>query len=189
MSTFDIQISKVLCPTGLSAAGVEPNAYAAQRHPSRENRMNLAKIPCRGHLQGQTPIEPLKNFSAALGGKIHFWIKRDDLPPGCGGGNKTRKLDFSFVEAIAQGADAVMTCGAVQSNHCRLTLAWAVKEGLDCQLVLEERVKDSDDPNASGNNFLFRLMGVETDRRCRRCGAVSGPGCRQAEMTGDDGHG
>jgi D-cysteine desulfhydrase len=50
----------------------------------------------------------------------------------------------------------------VQSNHCRLTLAWAVKEGLDCHLELEERVKDSYDPNASGNNFLFRLMGVES---------------------------
>lgn len=124
--------------------------------------MNLAKIPRRGYLQGPTPIEPLKNFSVALGGKINFWIKRDDLLPGCGGGNKTRKLDFSFAEAIAQGADAVITCGAVQSNHCRLTLAWAVKEGLDCHLVLEERVKYSYDPNASGNNFLFRLMGVKS---------------------------
>jgi hypothetical protein len=69
MSTFDIRISKVLRPTGLSAAGVEPNAYAAQRHPSRENRMNLAKIPRRGYLQGATPIEPLKNFSVVLSGK------------------------------------------------------------------------------------------------------------------------
>ena len=124
--------------------------------------MNLAKIPRRGYLQGPTPIEPLKNLSAALGGKINFWIKRDDLLPGCGGGNKTRKLDFSFADALSQGADAIVTCGAVQSNHCRLTLAWAVKEGMDCHLVLEERVKDSYKTDASGNNFLFQLMGVKS---------------------------
>jgi len=124
--------------------------------------MNLAKIPRRGYLQGPTPIEPLKNLSAALGGKINFWIKRDDLLPGCGGGNKTRKLDFSFAEALSQGADSIITCGAVQSNHCRLTLAWAVKEGMDCHLVLEERVKDSYKTDASGNNFLFQLMGVKS---------------------------
>jgi D-cysteine desulfhydrase len=124
--------------------------------------MNLAKIPRRGYLQRPTPIEPLKNLSAALGGKINFWIKRDDLLPGCGGGNKTRKLDFSFADALSQGADAIVTCGAVQSNHCRLTLAWAVKEGMDCHLVLEERVKDSYKKDASGNNFLFQLMGVKS---------------------------
>ena len=124
--------------------------------------MNLAKIPRRGYLQGPTPIEPLKNLTAALGGKINFWIKRDDLLPGCGGGNKTRKLDFSFADALSQGADAIVTCGAVQSNHCRLTLAWAVKENMDCHLVLEERVKDSYKTDASGNNFLFQLMGVKS---------------------------
>lgn len=52
--------------------------------------------------------------------------------------------------------------GAVQSNHCRLTLAWAVKEGLDCHLILEERVKGSYKPEASGNNFLFQLLGVKS---------------------------
>ena len=88
--------------------------------------MNLAKIPRRVYLQGPTPIELLKKFSAALGGKINFLIKRDDFLPGCGGGNKTRKLDFSFAEAISQ-EDAA--------------------------------------------------------------GAVSEPGCRRAELTGDDGHG
>ena len=60
-----------------------------------------------------------------------------------------------------KGADTLITCGAVQSNHCRLTLAAAVKEGLKCRLVLEERVANSYNPDASGNNFLFRLLGVE----------------------------
>jgi D-cysteine desulfhydrase len=55
----------------------------------------------------------------------------------------------------------LITCGAVQSNHCRLTLAAAVKEGLKCRLVLEERVPGSYRPEAGGNNFLYRLLGVE----------------------------
>jgi D-cysteine desulfhydrase len=78
-----------------------------------------------------------------------------------GGGNKTRKLEFLVADALAQGADTLITCGAVQSNHCRLTLAAAVKEGLKCRLVLEERVPGSYKPESSGNNFLFQLLGVE----------------------------
>ena len=99
-------------------------------------------------------------FSKALGG-FNVYIKRDDLLGLTSGGNKTRKLEFLVADALAQGADTLITCGAVQSNHCRLTLAAAVKEGLKCRLVLEERVPKSYDPNASGNNFLFRLLGVE----------------------------
>ena len=68
-----------------------------------------------------------------------------------GGGNKTRKLEFLVADALAQGADTLITCGAPQSNHCRLTLAAAVKEGLKCRLVLEQRVPNSYDAKASGN--------------------------------------
>ena len=124
--------------------------------------MNLAQFPRRGYLKSPTPIEPLKNFSKALGNRVNVWIKRDDLLPGCAGGNKTRKLDFCFADALEQGCDTVITCGAVQSNHCRLTLSWAVYEGMDCHLVLEERVAGSYNPEASGNNFLFQLMGVKS---------------------------
>ncbi len=124
--------------------------------------MNLAIFPRRGYLQGPTPIEAAPSFSKALGGNVNIYIKRDDLLPGAGGGNKTRKLDFCLAEAILQGADTVITCGAVQSNHCRLTLAWSVKEGMDCHLVLEERVKGSYNQEASGNNFLFQLLGVKS---------------------------
>ena len=122
--------------------------------------MNLAQFPRRGYVQTATPIEFLPNFSKALGGKANVFIKRDDLLPGCAGGNKTRKLDFCIADALAKGADAIITCGAVQSNHARLTLAWAVHEGLECHLVLEERVKGSYKPDASGNNFLYHLLGV-----------------------------
>ncbi len=122
--------------------------------------MNFTRFPRRRYLTGQTPLEAMPALSKTLGGKVNLWIKRDDLLPGAGGGNKTRKLEFCIGEALAQGADTLITCGAVQSNHCRLTLSWACKEGMDCHLVLEERVPGSYKPTASGNNFLFHLLGV-----------------------------
>lgn len=122
--------------------------------------MNLARFPRRRYTEGYTPIEKLPRFTEALSGP-DIYIKRDDLLGLTAGGNKTRKLEFLVADALAQGADTLITCGAVQSNHCRLTLAAAVKEGLQCRLVLEERVPKSYNPDASGNNFLFRLLGVE----------------------------
>ena len=122
--------------------------------------MNLAKFPRRKYTEGFTPIEKLSRFSSLFDGPT-VYIKRDDLLGLSGGGNKTRKLEFVVADALAHGADTLITCGAVQSNHCRLTLSAAVKEGLKCRLVLEERVPNSYDPNASGNNFLFNLLGVE----------------------------
>lgn len=126
--------------------------------------MDLTKFPRRQYLQGATPIEFAPTFSKALGDKVNVFIKRDDLLPGCSGGNKTRKLDFCIADALEKGADTIITCGAVQSNHCRLTLSWAVKEGLDCHLVLEERVAGSYKPDGSGNNFLFNLLGVASTK-------------------------
>jgi D-cysteine desulfhydrase len=122
--------------------------------------MHLARFPRRRYTPGWTPIEKLERLSTRLGGP-DIYIKRDDLLGLAGGGNKTRKLEFLVADALAQGADTLITCGAVQSNHCRLTLAAAVKEGLKCRLVLEERVPNSYNPDATGNNFLFRLLGVE----------------------------
>ena len=123
--------------------------------------MNLAQFPRRRYTEGFTPIEAAPRFSSALGGP-NIYIKRDDLLGLSAGGNKTRKLEFLVADALEQGADTLITCGAVQSNHCRLTLAAAVKEGLKCRLVLEERVAGSYTPGASGNNFLFQLLGVES---------------------------
>jgi D-cysteine desulfhydrase len=122
--------------------------------------MDLARFPRRRYTSGKTPLEFLPRFTQALGGP-NIYIKRDDLLGLTSGGNKTRKLEFLVAEALNQGADTLITCGAIQSNHCRLTLSAAVKEGLKCRLVLEERVPQSYDPQASGNNFLFRLLGVE----------------------------
>ncbi|MBW1695441.1 MAG: D-cysteine desulfhydrase [Deltaproteobacteria bacterium] len=137
--------------------------------------MNLAKFPRRRYTDGWTPIEHLSKLSAELNGPKIF-IKRDDLLGLAGGGNKTRKLEFVVAEALGKGADTLITCGAVQSNHCRLTLAAAVKEGLKCQMVLEERVKGSYNPDASGNNFLYGLLGVENIK------VVSGGSDMMAEM-------
>ena len=122
--------------------------------------MNLAKFPRRNYSYGPTPIEKLSHLSRVLGGP-ELYIKRDDLLGLAGGGNKTRKLEFLVADALRQGADTLITCGAVQSNHCRLTLAAAVREGLRCRLVLEERVPASYDQRAGGNNFLYQLLGVE----------------------------
>ena len=122
--------------------------------------MHLARFPRRRYTEGWTPLERMERLSRLLGGP-DLYIKRDDLLGLAGGGNKTRKLEFLVADALAQGADTLVTCGAVQSNHCRLTLAAAAKEGLKCRLVLEERVPNSYNPDATGNNFLFRLLGVE----------------------------
>ncbi|MBT4287375.1 MAG: D-cysteine desulfhydrase [Deltaproteobacteria bacterium] len=123
--------------------------------------MNLAQFERRRYNGWATPIEKLDRFSEALDGP-EIYIKRDDLLGLSAGGNKTRKLEFLVADAIDQGADTLVTCGAVQSNHCRLTLAAAVKEGMKCRLILEERVAGSYKEDASGNNFLFKLLGVES---------------------------
>ena len=122
--------------------------------------MDLTRFPRRKYLEAPTPLHALPHFSKALGGS-NIYIKRDDLLPGTEGGNKTRKLEFVVGDAIEKGADTLITCGAIQSNHCRLTLSAAIKEGLSCRLVLEERVKGSYNADANGNNFLYKLLGVE----------------------------
>jgi D-cysteine desulfhydrase len=115
-----------------------------------------------------TPLHPLPRLSDALASSFQLpasgfqlLAKRDDQTGLATGGNKTRKLEFLVADALAQGADTLITCGAPQSNHCRITLAAAVKEGLKCRFVIEERVPGSFHEDASGNHFMFRLLGVE----------------------------
>ena len=129
--------------------------------------MDLSCFPRRRYTPFASPLEFLPHFTRALaascpgGAGPRIWIKRDDMLGLFPGGNKTRKLEFRVADALAQGADTLVTCGAPQSNHCRITLSAAVKEGLKCRFVIEERVPDSYKPDASGNNFMFRLLGVE----------------------------
>ncbi|HEY0919000.1 D-cysteine desulfhydrase [Devosia sp.] len=127
--------------------------------------MHLARFPRIrvGHFP--TPLEPLPRLSSALNGP-ELWIKRDDCTGLSTGGNKTRKLEFLMAEAMAQGADLVMTQGATQSNHARQTAAFAAKLGLDCHILLEDRT-GSNDPNYNfnGNVFLDHLHGATTEKR------------------------
>ena len=129
--------------------------------------MDLSRFPRRRYTEGWTPLEFLPHFTKALrascpdGAGPNVWIKRDDMLGLTPGGNKTRKLEFLAADALAQGADTLITCGAPQSNHCRATLSASIKEGMKCRFVIEERVPNSYKVNASGNNFLFQLMGVE----------------------------
>lgn len=123
--------------------------------------MDLSRFPRRIYTPYVTPIEFLPHLSSILGGP-KIWIKRDDMLGLAPGGNKTRKLEFLMADAILKNADAVITCGAPQSNHCRITLTAARKEHLACHFVIEERISGTYSETASGNNFIFHLMGVES---------------------------
>lgn len=121
-------------------------------HLARFPRVSLAHLP--------TPLEPMDRLSRALGGP-RLWIKRDDCTGLATGGNKTRKLEFLVAAALAEGADTLVTVGAVQSNHCRQTAAAAAKKGLRCELLLERRVPEHSPAYESGGNvFLDRLFGA-----------------------------
>lgn len=126
-------------------------------HLSRFPRLRLAHLP--------TPLEYLKRLSEELGGP-EIWIKRDDCTGLSTGGNKTRKLEFLMAEAQIQGADTVMTQGAVQSNHVRQTSAFAAKLGMKCHVLLEDRTGYTDDNyNHNGNVFIDLLHGATYEKR------------------------
>jgi D-cysteine desulfhydrase len=114
------------------------------------------KIPARAPLAYlPTPIERLDRLSKLLGGP-ELWIKRDDQTGLATGGNKTRKLEFLAADALAQGADHLVTTGAPQSNHARQTAAAAARLGLGCSLVLRGEKPES----ATGNLLLDELLGA-----------------------------
>jgi D-cysteine desulfhydrase family pyridoxal phosphate-dependent enzyme len=113
----------------------------------------LPRIPL-AHLP--TPVTPLERLTQALGG-ARIFIKRDDLTGLAGGGNKTRKLEFLVADALANGADTLITVGAPQSNHCRQTAAAAAQVGMRCILVLRGAPPD----DFGGNLLLDKLLGAE----------------------------
>jgi L-cysteate sulfo-lyase len=119
---------------------------------SRFPRVRLAHLP--------TPLEHLPRLSQYLGGP-QIYVKRDDCTGLATGGNKTRKLEFSMGQAVEEGADTIITVGAVQSNHVRQTAAAAAKLGMACEVLLEHRIKDpSDAYKNSGNVLLDRMFGA-----------------------------
>lgn len=112
-------------------------------------------------LDGPTPIQELKRLNAELGG-VRVFVKRDDFTAIGGGGNKLRKLEFLLGEAKAQGADTVITVGARQSNHARLTAAACAHAGFACELVLPRVVpRDDADYVNNGNVLLDDLFGAK----------------------------
>ena len=127
--------------------------------------MHLARFPRLRLFPAPTPLEKLENLSRVLGGP-EIWIKRDDCTVVASGGNKVRKLEFLVGEALAQGADHLVTQGAVQSNHVRQTVAVAAKLGMKCSVLLEHRVETNDPAYlTSGNVLLDRLMGASIEYR------------------------
>ena len=110
-------------------------------------KLNLANLP--------TPIQKLTHISKELG--VDIYIKRDDLTGGETSGNKIRKLEYTVAKAIDEGAQLLITCGGIQSNHCRATAAVAAKLGLRSHLVL----RIDEEPPVEGNYLLDKILGAE----------------------------
>jgi len=113
---------------------------------------------------GPSPIESLPRLSDALGGEIEIYAKREDCNSGLAyGGNKLRKLEYIVPDAIASGADTLVSIGGVQSNHTRLVAAVAAKIGMRCVVVQEKWVPHYDAVyDRVGNILLTRLMGADS---------------------------
>ena len=120
----------------------------------------LPSFPKLELLGAPTPLEHLPRLSDYLGRDI--FIKRDDFTPVALGGNKLRKLEFLAADALRQGADVLLTAGAIQSNHVRQTAAVAAKLGLKCVALLENPLGTTS-PNYlhNGNRLLLELMDTE----------------------------
>ena len=111
-------------------------------------RLDVARLP--------TPTIALERLSSAWGAGATIWIKRDDQTDAVLTGNKIRKLQYVVREALDQGCDTLVTCGGIQSNHCRATAALARQVGLEAVLVLRGQ------PSVPvGNHFLDLLFGAQ----------------------------
>jgi 1-aminocyclopropane-1-carboxylate deaminase len=124
--------------------------------------VSLADFPRYPLLFGPSPVHPLERLTARLGGPA-IWAKREDCNSGLAfGGNKTRKLEYLVPDALAQGADTLVSIGGVQSNHTRQVAAVAAKLGLKARLVQESWVDWPDSVNDRvGNILLSRIMGAD----------------------------
>ncbi|UOO90050.1 D-cysteine desulfhydrase family protein [Vitreoscilla massiliensis] len=124
----------------------------------------LSAFPKVSLLEGATPIQRLYGLERALdctGRQIEVYIKHDDAARLGQGGNKLRKLEYLLGDALAQGADVIITTGGIQSNHARLTAAACARLGLRCELVLASAVDNSEyDYHHNGNLVLNDLFGA-----------------------------
>lgn len=138
---------------------------------------NLVRFPRLELLGAPTPLEYLPRFSDYLGREIY--IKRDDITPVALGGNKLRKLEFLVAEALSQGADTLVTAGAIQSNHVRQTAAVAAKLGLNCVALLENPIgTQATNYLTNGNRLLLDLFNAEVEM----CPLLDRPNQQLAEL-------
>jgi len=114
------------------------------------SRLNLAQLP--------TPIQPLDRLTQKLQSPSRLWIKRDDLTGCAASGNKIRKLEFTLADAKQQGANVIITCGGVQSNHARATAVLGTQLGFKVHLLLRG---EPEELTKRGNHFLDLLSGAE----------------------------
>ncbi len=119
--------------------------------PTMPPRLALAQLP--------TPLQPLDRLSESLNLGPRLWVKRDDLTGSMLTGNKVRKLEFTLAQALEEGADTIITCGGVQSNHCRATALLCAQLGLRCHLILRGEPAACPD----GNLMLDVLAGAHID--------------------------
>ena len=132
--------------------------------------LNLARFPRLELIGAPTPLEYLPRLSDHLGREI--FIKRDDVTPVALGGNKLRKLEFLAADALREGADTLITAGAIQSNHVRQTAAVAAKLGLHCVALLENPIGTAaENYLTNGNRLLLDLFNA----RIEMCDALSDP--------------
>jgi L-cysteate sulfo-lyase len=153
---------------------IRPMIPAARYDPEMAvpRRLVLPELPRVRLLDGPTPLQPMPRLSKALGGLAELWIKREDLGPLAFSGNKLRNLEFLLGEAVADGADAIVTSGRRWSNHCRLTAAAGARLSLAVHVVVSGPAIDR-----SPKLELIELLGgvvhqAETDDRLEREGLV-----------------
>ena len=115
---------------------------------SYPRRIDLARVP--------TPLQYLERASKQWGGGHRLWVKRDDLTGCTLSGNKVRKLEFITAHALDNGYDTLITCGGLQSNHCRATAFAGAQLGLKVHLLLRGDAPE----DREGNLLLDHLAGA-----------------------------
>ncbi|GJE54702.1 MULTISPECIES: D-cysteine desulfhydrase family protein [Methylobacterium] len=148
--------------------------------------LDLSRFPRVALTDAPTPIQPLDGLSRHLGAAlagVRLFVKRDDIGPVGGGGNKLRKLEFLLGQARADGADTVITVGALQSNHARLTAAAAARCGFACELFLTHSVaRDDPDYTGNGNRLLHELFGARVHLLPGDADSLAAAHARAAEL-------
>ena len=138
---------------------------------------NLTLFPRLELIGAPTPLEYLPRLSDYLGREI--FIKRDDVTPLAMGGNKLRKLEFLAADALREGADTLITAGAIQSNHVRQTAAVAAKLGLHCVALLENPMGTrAENYLTNGNRLLLDLFNTQVEM----CDALTDPDAQLEEL-------